>query len=81
MTMTVLSDGPFQIKWRGGKTFNVYALGETAVNVFSAGYELSDSELTEEWARRTAHEWWTEYGKEATRRSSAKPTTDSSPDD
>jgi len=63
---TVLSDGPFKIEWRGGKTFNVYALGETAVNVFSAGYELPTSELTEEWARRTAHEWWTEYGKEAT---------------
>jgi len=65
MTMTVLSDGPFQIKWRGGTTFNVYALGET-VNVFSSGFELSSSELTEEWARRTAHEWWTEGGKEAT---------------
>lgn len=63
---TVLSDGPFKIEWRGGCTFNVYALGETAVNVFSSGYELSASERTEEWARRTAHEWWTDGGKEAT---------------
>jgi len=65
MTTTVLSDGPFKIEWRGGKTFNVRALDAT-VNVFSAGYELSASELTEEWARRTAHEWWTEGGKEGT---------------
>lgn len=65
MHTTVLSDGPFKIEWRGGRTFNVYALDET-VNVFSAGYELSAGELTEEWARRTAHEWWTEGGKEDT---------------
>lgn len=62
---TVLSDGPFKIEWRGGNTFNVFAL-DAEVNVFSAGYELPTSELTEEWARQTAHEWWTDYGKEAT---------------
>ena len=62
---TVLSDGPFKIEWRGGHTFNVFAL-DSAVNVFSAGYGLSGSEITEEWARRTAHEWWTDGGKEVT---------------
>ena len=67
-TVTVWSDGQFTIEWRGGRTFNVYAMGET-VNVFSAGYGLPTSELTEEWARRTANEWWTEYGKEATQAS------------
>src|SRR5690606_35838643 len=44
---TVLSDGPFKIEWRGGHTFNVFAL-DSAVNVFSAGYGLSDSEITGE---------------------------------
>ena len=67
MTTTVLSDGPFKIEWRGGKTFNVRALG-AKVNVFSSGFELPTSELTEEWARRTAHEWWAEGGKEVTQK-------------